>query len=510
MSLGIPQILLALGAGVGERRERISTTYREEKKRQQAYWDANGAAVKNQMDQNANLSTQAIERLQAAGLSEANAIQLLEVNGVESAIMLDKRVQDMRNANDGSYEALVESGKINEIITFNADYESDSESFKTVIDKNFGFADLKPIDREQGTGFLGMITDRIKGRDLEDEHNKFMDDDFIGDISIRELKEARGRAPIRGSEPVYDASRLSPYDLSPNARAVAKIRRDNLLAKGLKTYSGNDMSQQYQYITSSDSGYRTTDEQIDILLSGNTELNINKEDFIDILREADSSDPLSAADATVFGLTFIELQDLLRPAFDRALESEIENGDIPELQDMDPTSIKRFATIEEYKKYVTENPTFNEPVYIEDKRDFMAPLGSTTIELPVTETPAADPTNLVPDATKVVKMPFPTEGENTEKQEWNKKYFKRRDRTGLYDRDTGIAIVVPRRPTTEAEQAILIASFDFDEYKGSALTGSRNRKAPTLEQTQTEWDEKYAKSHDPSGYPLGFTLVETE
>ena len=132
----------------------------------------------------------------------------------------------------------------------------------------------------------------------------------------------------------------------------------------------------------------------------------------------------------------------------------------------------------------------------------MAPLGSTTIELPVTETPAADPTNLVPDATKVVKMPFPTEGENTEKQEWNKKYFKRRDRTGLYDRDTGIAIVVPRRPTTEAEQAILIASFDFDEYKGSALTGSRNRKA--------EWDEKYAKSHDPSGYPLGFTLVETE
>ena len=153
------------------------------------------------------------------------------------------------------------------------------------------------------------------------------------------------------------------------------------------------------------------------------------------------------------------------------------------------------------KVYKKANPNFTGLYYIKDTHKLY--------EFNITDTPPGptpvpevgeDPVevSMVPDASNVVAIPLPTDSIN-EKKEWQKKY------KGKYEQD-GTPIVVPKRPTTEAEQAILIKTFGFDEYKGSALAGSRGKKAPTLEQTQKEWDEKYKNSHDPSGYPLGYTL----
>jgi hypothetical protein len=102
---------------------------------------------------------------------------------------------------------------------------------------------------------------------------------------------------------------------------------------------------------------------------------------------------------------------------------------------------------------------------------------------------------MLPDASLIVQNPLPEEGGIKAKQKWQKKF------RGKYEED-GTAIVVPRRPTTEAEKSLLISEFGFEKSKYDNV----NNPDYTLEQIQANWDKKYGKSHDSSGYPLGYTL----
>ena len=528
MALGVPQILLALGAGLGERRRDLRKIHTEEKQRQQTYWDANGSNVYNQVKANENLATQAMERLQAAGLSDSNSIQLLEVNGVQAAIDLDKQVQAMKNANDGSYEALIQTndaglGKINEIITFDSAFESaeGNTAWNQIIKKQLGFKDLTSADLENDKGFFNMLKDRITGRDLEDEHNQYMDDDFIGDISIRELREARSRQPSYGDALEYDTGELSPYDTSAAAARIAKTRIENVLASTLNTFDQGGLD--YERITKIGSADRSQLGQIKLLLDGyddsdltdQIDNSISNQIFIDKLREANEEEAYGPMEALELGMTFIEFKELIRPEFDKAFSKSTEAGDIPEgTTREDILQVENSDAIPEDYSGLVFNKKTNDifpypPPSSSSESEVTTPVGggppgsSGSGDGPVETTEI----NMLPDATLVEDVPFPTSGTRQEKQAWNKKYNRQRDRTGLYDRDTGSAIVVPRRPTTEAEKEILINDFEFERVKKNFAGGtSGGGGEKTLSEIQTEWDKKYSKSHDPSGYPLGYTL----
>ena len=513
--LGVPQILLALGAGLGERRRDLRKIHTEEKQRQQTYWDANGSTVYNQVKANENLATQAMERLQAAGLSDSNSIQLLEVNGVQAAIDLDKQVQAMKNANDGSYEALIQTndagfGKINEIITFDSAFESaeGNTAWNQIIKKQLGFKDLTSADLENDKGFFNMLKDRITGRDLEDEHNQYMDDDFIGDISIRELREARSRQPSYGDALEYDSGDLLPYDTSAAAARIAKTRIENVLASTLNTFDQGGLD--YNLITKiNGTDDRSQKGQIDFLLAGfddpdisdGADNSISNQIFIDKLREANEEEAYGPMEALQLGMTFIEFKELIRPEFDKAFSKSTEAGDIPEgTTREDILQVENSDAIPEDYSGLVFNKKTNDIVTVAADSD---PPPVEEVDGPVETTEI----NMLPDAALVENVPFPTSGTRQEKQAWNKKYNRQRDRTGLYDRDTGSAIVVPRRPTTEAEKEILINDFEFERVKKNFAGGtSGGGGEKTLSEIQTEWDEKYGKSHDPSGYPLGYTL----
>ena len=513
--LGVPQILLALGAGLGERRRDLRKIHTEEKQRQQTYWDANGSTVYNQVKANENLATQAMERLQAAGLSDSNSIQLLEVNGVQAAIDLDKQVQAMKNANDGSYEALIQTndagfGKINEIITFDSAFESaeGNTAWNQIIKKQLGFKDLTSADLENDKGFFNMLKDRITGRDLEDEHNQYMDDDFIGDISIRELREARSRQPSYGDALEYDSGDLLPYDTSAAAARIAKTRIENVLASTLNTFDQGGLD--YNLITKiNGTDDRSQKGQIDFLLAGfddpdisdGADNSISNQIFIDKLREANEEEAYGPMEALALGMTFIEFKELIRPEFDKAFSKSTEAGDIPEgTTREDILQVENSDVIPEDYSGLVFNKKTNDIVTVAADSD---PPPVEEVDGPVETTEI----NMLPDAALVENVPFPTSGTRQEKQAWNKKYNRQRDRTGLYDRDTGSAIVVPRRPTTEAEKEILINDFEFERVKKNFAGGtSGGGGEKTLSEIQTEWDEKYGKSHDPSGYPLGYTL----
>ena len=522
--LGVPQILLALGAGLGERRRDLRKIHTEEKQRQQTYWDANGSTVYNQVKANENLATQAMERLQAAGLSDSNSIQLLEVNGVQAAIDLDKQVQAMKNANDGSYEALIQTndagfGKINEIITFDSAFESaeGNTAWNQIIKKQLGFKDLTSADLENDKGFFNMLKDRITGRDLEDEHNQYMDDDFIGDISIRELREARSRQPSYGDALEYDSGDLLPYDTSAAAARIAKTRIENVLASTLNTFDQGGLD--YNLITKiNGTDDRSQKGQIDFLLAGfddpdisdEADNSISNQIFIDKLREANEEEAYGPMEALALGMTFIEFKELIRPEFDKAFSKSTEAGDIPEgttrediLQVENSDAIPEDYSGLVFNKKTNDIVTVAAPPLVEEGVGGGPPGSSGSDDGPVETTEI----NMLPDAALVENVPFPTSGTRQEKQAWNKKYNRQRDRTGLYDRDTGSAIVVPRRPTTEAEKEILINDFEFERVKKNFAGGtSGGGGEKTLSEIQTEWDEKYGKSHDPSGYPLGYTL----
>ena len=517
MALGVPQILLALGAGLGERRRDLRKIHTEEKQRQQTYWDANGSNVYNQVKANENLATQAMERLQAAGLSDSNSIQLLEVNGVQAAIDLDKQVQAMKNANDGSYEALIQTndagfGKINEIITFDSAFESaeGNTAWNQIIKKQLGFKDLTSADLENDKGFFNMLKDRITGRDLEDEHNQYMDDDFIGDISIRELREARSRQPSYGDALEYDTGELSPYDTSAAAARIAKTRVTNILADTLNTFDlgGAD----YNLITTIDgTAARSEAGQIAFLLKGfddpdisdEADNSISNQIFIDKLREANEEEAYGPMEALELGMTFIEFKELIRPEFDKAFSKSTEAGDIPEgTTREDILQVENSDAIPEDYSGLVFNKKTNDifpypPPSSSSESEVTTPVGGGPPGSGGSGDDPVAPTeiNMLPDASLIVQNPLPEEGGIKAKQKWQKKF------RGKYEED-GTAIVVPRRPTTEAEKSLLISEFGFEKSKYDNV----NNPDYTLEQIQANWDKKYGKSHDSSGYPLGYTL----
>jgi len=206
-------------------------------------------------------------------------------------------------------------------------------------------------------------------------------------------------------------------------------------------------------------------------------------------------------EALALGMTFIEFKELIRPEFDKAFSKSTEAGDIPEgTTREDILQVENSDVIPEDYSGLVFNKKTNDIVTVAADSD---PPPVEEVDGPVETTEI----NMLPDAALVENVPFPTSGTRQEKQAWNKKYNRQRDRTGLYDRDTGSAIVVPRRPTTEAEKEILINDFEFERVKKNFAGGtSGGGGEKTLSEIQTEWDEKYGKSHDPSGYPLGYTL----
>ena len=515
MSLSIAQIGLAILGGVGERRTKVKDLYTKERQRQRDYWDVNGSKISNQMNTNKTLALNAATGLLDANLSPENLTELLNNHGVEEAIILNTKLQKLREEDPAKYNDLINdgldvdggnmfTGGLNSLTKLQDKSDGDTDAWKEYINTQFAVKEFSPREKEGGKNIFNSITDRLTGRDLEDEHDRFMDEELIGDKTIRQLKELRDRGPEQGKTSLDfdDIQRITPSDFSPMAVRRANIKRDNILADSLKGLQGGD-GQLLQFITEGEgSNDLSIASQIDTLRKGNTIVGpqgstyLNPEYFFDILRE--QKDSFTDADAAVLGFsTLSELERAIRPRVEKAIE---EDPDVS-LQDTNPEDVVQVDNMEGAKVYKKANPNFTGLYYIKDTHKLY--------EINITDTPPGqdpipevgeDPVevSMVPDASNVVAIPLPTDSIN-EKKEWQKKY------KGKYELD-GTPIVVPKRPTTEAEQAILIKTFGFDEYKGSALAGSRGQKAPTLEQTQKEWDEKYKNSHDPSGYPLGYTL----
>ena len=528
MSLSIAQIGLAILGGVGERRTKVKDLYTKERQRQRDYWDVNGSKISNQMNTNKTLALNAATGLLDANLSPENLTELLNNHGVEEAIILNTKLQKLREEDPAKYNDLINdgldvdggnmfTGGLNSLTKLQDKSDGDIDAWKEYINTQFAVKEFSPREKEGGKNIFNSITDRLTGRDLEDEHDRFMDEELIGDKTIRQLKELRDRGPEQGKIGITydDMQRITPSDFSPMAVRRANIKRDNILAESLKGLKGGD-GQLTEFITKGEgSNDLSIASQIDTLRKGNTIVGpqgstyLNPEYFFDILRE--QKDSFTDADAAVLGFsTLSELERAIRPRKEKALEENLATGDLTkeEVSEIDISTMKEFNTLEEAEKYQNENRQFKGIVYIKNIHDILVitadPIVIKEPGVPIEggEDPAE--VSMVPDVTLIEAQPFPS-GDREAMQEWNKKYGSKggSNRRGfLYDRDTGIAIVVPKRPTTEAEKDLLVSDFGFERSKFNNV----NNPDYTLKQIQDNWDKKYGNSHDPSGYPLGYTL----
>tara|TARA_R110000737_G_scaffold3201_2_gene11035 strand:+ start:3917 stop:5500 length:1584 start_codon:yes stop_codon:yes gene_type:complete len=524
MALSVGQIFLAIGGGLGDRRTKVKDLYTKERQRQRDYWDVNGSKISNQMDANKTLALDAANGLINAGMSEENLTQLFNTHGVANAITLNGKLQELREKDPTKYDDLINdgidaeglntfTGGLNSLTKLQDTSEEDENAWASYIDQQFKVKEFSPREKEGGKNIFNSITDRLTGRDLEDEHDRFMDEELIGDKTIRQLKELRDRGPEQGKTSLDfdDIQRITPSDFSPMAVRRANIKRDNILADSLKGLQGGD-GQLLQFITEGEgSNALSIASQIDTLRKGNTIVGpqgstyLNPEYFFDILRE--QKDSFTDADAAVLGFsTLSELERAIRPRKEKALEANIATGDVTkeEVAEIDISTMKEFNTLAEAEKYQNENRQFKGIVYIKNVHDILVitadPIitqeGPPGLSGPGVPIEGGDPAevSMVPDASNVVAIPLPADGIN-KKREWQKKY------KGKYELD-GTPIVVPKRPTTEAEKDLLVSDFGFERSKFNNV----NNPDYTLKQIQDNWDKKYGNSHDPSGYPLGYTL----
>ena len=530
MALSVAQILLAIGGGLGERRTNIKKEYRAERQRASDYWDANGSRISETMTKNSDLALASSRGLLDANLTPENLTEMLDKHGVNSVIELNNTVQKLRAEDPAKYNSFINegldsggvnagTGGLNSFTKLQESTEDDSAAWEKYIADQFSVKDMTPVEREDSKGFFKTITDRLTGQDMEDEHNRFMNEEYIGDKTIRQLKELRDRGPETGKTPISydDLSRVMTSNFSTSAVNSATLRLQSIVEKTLKPTSDQFKGQ----IQRPDGASMASDTEQAIALRKGSMLEgedfyFNPETFFDVLRAENEISQFQDADARVLGFNSVaELKEAIRPRKDKALEANIASGELTEeeVNEIDTSTMKEFNTLAEAQKYQNENKQFKGIVYIKNVHDILILTGGPIEEKDGPPGPGegGDPaeTGMLPDASTVVLNPAPSgDGSMKDKRAWNKDNFydARGGQTQKYKR-SGEAIVVPRRPTTEAEQTLLIKTFGFDSYVGTGLSGSANQKAPTLEQTQKEWDEKYKETHDVTGFPIGATFI---
>jgi len=521
MALSVAQILLAIGGGLGERRTNIKKEYRAERQRASDYWDANGSRISETMTKNSDLALASSRGLLDANLTPENLTEMLNLHGVNSVIELNNTVQKLRAEDPAKYNSFINegldsggvnagTGGLNSFTKLQESTEDDSAAWEKYIADQFSVKDMTPVEREDSKGFFKTITDRLTGQDMEDEHNRFMNEEYIGDKTIRQLKELRDRGPETGKTPISydDLSRVMTSNFSTSAVNSATLRLQSIVEKTLKPTSDQFKGQ----IQRPDGASMASDTEQAIALRKGSMLEgedfyFNPETFFDVLRAENEISQFQDADARVLGFNSLaELRKAIRPRLIKAMEAD---DDIS--SDVKPEDIVQVDTPADRKKHLEANPDYRGLYYV---KSLHLIFGVDENDDTIDDNGSAEPkvvseTGMLPDASTVVLNPAPSgDGSMKDKRAWNKDNFydARGGQTQKYKR-SGEAIVVPRRPTTEAEQTLLIKTFGFDSYIGTGLSGSANQKAPTLEQTQKEWDEKYKETHDVTGFPIGATFI---
>ena len=177
-------------SGAAASRQKFKDEYRDKKERQREWMSTYGQRIIKDTETKSQLAISAAGRLKSAGLAPASIRELIEKNGVGSIVEMDQEVQQWEKTNEKTFSA----DQLNQLYKGTEGWESANEhsTYQDAIKAAFEAPELTATDttETEPENWYQSMLGRIRGDDLAEGYDKFLEDDAEG-FSNRSIRDVR-------------------------------------------------------------------------------------------------------------------------------------------------------------------------------------------------------------------------------------------------------------------------------------------------------------------------------
>ena len=225
-------------SGAAASRQKFKDEYRDKKERQREWMSTYGQRIIKDTETKSQLAIAAAGRLKRAGLEPSSIREIIEKNGVGSLVEMDQEVQQWEKTNEKTFSA----EQLNQLYKGTDGWESSTEynTYEEAIRASFKAPELTATDTtetEPESWYQSMLG-RIRGDDLAEGYDKFLEDDAegFGGNSIRDVRRMENMPIDTGTEgaAIFDRSAFDTGEVSAQDRASFTVATSAILriAKG--------------------------------------------------------------------------------------------------------------------------------------------------------------------------------------------------------------------------------------------------------------------------------------
>ena len=225
-------------SGAAASRQKFKDEYRDKKERQREWMSTYGQRIIKDTNTKSQLAIAAAGRLKSAGLAPASIRELIEKNGVGSIVEMDQEVQQWEKTNEKTFSA----DQLNQLYKGTEGWESANEysTYQDAIKAAFEAPELTATDTtetEPESWYQSMLG-RIRGDDLAEGYDKFLEDDAegFGGSSIRDVRRMENMPLDTGTEgaAIFNRSAFDTGETTKQEEVDWKLGQTSILRNALE------------------------------------------------------------------------------------------------------------------------------------------------------------------------------------------------------------------------------------------------------------------------------------
>lgn len=225
-------------SGAAASRQKFKDEYRDKKERQREWMSTYGQRIIKDTETKSQLAIAAAGRLKSAGLAPASIRELIEKNGVGSIVEMDQEVQQWEKTNEKTFSA----DQLNQLYKGTEGWESANEysTYQDAIKAAFKAPELTATDTtetEPESWYQSMLG-RIRGDDLAEGYDKFLEDDAegFGGSSIRDVRRMENMPLDTGTEgaAIFNRSAFDTGETTKQEEVDWKLGQTSILRNALE------------------------------------------------------------------------------------------------------------------------------------------------------------------------------------------------------------------------------------------------------------------------------------
>jgi len=225
-------------SGAAASRQKFKDEYRDKKERQREWMSTYGQRIIKDTNTKSQLAIAAAGRLKSAGLAPASIRELIEKNGVGSIVEMDQEVQQWEKTNEKKFSA----DQLNQLYKGTEGWESANEhsTYQDAIKAAFEAPELTATDTtetEPESWYQSMLG-RIRGDDLAEGYDKFLEDDAegFGGSSIRDVRRMENMPIDTGTEgaAIFNRSAFDTGETTQQEKVDWQLGQTSILRNALE------------------------------------------------------------------------------------------------------------------------------------------------------------------------------------------------------------------------------------------------------------------------------------